>query len=165
MNKHILMFLAIVLGAGLLYAQDQLELKGPYLGQVPPGDSSIVFAPDFISTDAGELNSVFCCDGNEFYFSRRGIPGKSSVLMMTKRIDDIWAEPEELHSTGIYSDIDLFITPNWKSLVFCSRRPYHDGDNEKPDHDFWIADRTKIPGLSPDLLLPKLCRSTRISFL
>ena len=54
MKKHISVLLVVMIGASLLYAQNQAELKGPYLGQMPPGDSSVVFAAEFVSTDAGE---------------------------------------------------------------------------------------------------------------
>ena len=141
MKKITIGLLSIVAGIVLLNAQNNEALIGPYLGQEPPQLQSRVFAPGFISTDAGELNSVFCSDGNEFYFSRRGIPGRPSALMVSKRINDTWSKPEQLEFSGDYGDIDLFVTADGKSMIFCSKRPNRGKENEKADHDFWISKR------------------------
>jgi hypothetical protein len=141
MKKITVSLMPIILLALLSNAQTTDNLNGAYLGQEPPGTESEVFAPDLISTEAGELNSVFCCDGNEFYFSRRGIKGKPSTLMVAKRINNAWTEPEPVKFSGKYNDIDLFITADGKLLIFCSRRPHKSGDYEKADHDFWISER------------------------
>ena len=154
MKNTILLLFALFAGAYLQQTICQSELTGPYMGQVSPEASSAVFAPDFISTEAGELNSVFCCDGNEFYFSRRGIPGKPSVLMVSQRTNDIWSEPQPLEFSGIYSDIDLYIAHDGGSLIFCSTRPHHKGDAEKADHDLWIAKRYGNAWSEPEPFAP-----------
>lgn len=116
-------------------------LRGPYLGQTPPGNQSKVFAPDFVSTEYGELNSILTSDGNEFYFSRRGIPEKPSAIMVSKMINNIWTKPEPVDFTSKYDDIDLFIKPDGISLIFCSDRPHRKDDDIKRDHDFWVSKR------------------------
>lgn len=141
MKYYILLLPAVVLLATQLHAQTNETFTGPYLGQDPPGMVSKVFALGFISTDAGELNSVLSPDGNEFYFSRRGIPGQPSALMVSKRVNDIWTVPEKLEISGAYSDIDLYITADGKSLVFCSTRPHEEGGDERSEHDFWVSAR------------------------
>jgi hypothetical protein len=167
MKKILLVFVATLVQLSIVYSQaDQANppiLKGPYLGQTPPGNQSKVFAPGFVSTEYGELNSVFTADGKEFYFSRRGMPGQASArtatsnakeptppppspaqaskIMISKMIDALWTKPEPIGFTGIYSDIDLFITPDGKSMVFCSTRPHKTGEVVKTDHDFWISKR------------------------
>ncbi|MFC2118626.1 TolB family protein [Bacteroidota bacterium] len=114
-------------------------LKGSYLGQTPPEYKSEVFAPNFVSTKYGELNSVFTPDGREFYFSRRGVPGKPSAIMVSGMIDNVWTTPAPVNFTGTFSDIDLFITHDNKSMIFCSNRPHKKGEIMKIDHDFWIS--------------------------
>jgi len=77
MKKTITKILGTVLISVLLfyncYGQENNfpVLKGPYLGQNPPGMTPEVFAPNIISTDKRELNSVFSPDGKEFYFTKR----------------------------------------------------------------------------------------------
>ena len=43
-------------------------LKGPYLGQKPPGMTPEIFAPGIISTNLDERIAAFTPDGKEFYF-------------------------------------------------------------------------------------------------
>ena len=46
------------------------KLKGPYLGQVPPGATPKLFAPGIISTCTQHSSVYFSRDGKEVYFSR-----------------------------------------------------------------------------------------------
>ena len=45
-------------------------LEGPYLGQMPPGDDPVVFAPGIISTSAPEGATSFSPDGSFLLFAR-----------------------------------------------------------------------------------------------
>ena len=143
--KSILLFVVIFWQITLAYCQTNPKnfpvLRGTYMGQTPPGNQSKVFSPEFVSTEFGELNSIFTRDGSEFYFSRRGIPGKPSAIMISRMINNVWTKPEPVDFTSTYDDIDLFITPDGNSLIFCSDRPHRKGDDIKRDHDFWISKR------------------------
>lgn len=44
-------------------------LRGPYLGQTPPGMTPQVFAPDVFSDFKYTFCSVFSPDGKEYYFA------------------------------------------------------------------------------------------------
>jgi len=130
-------------------------LKGPYLGQELPGMTPGLFAPDFVSTKYGELNSVFSPDGKEFYFSRREIPGKPSALMVTRMEGDRWTEPQPLPFSGTYSDIDLFLCPDNQRLVFCSSRPRAGGQEDRMNHDFWVVRRDGSGWSEPEPFAPE----------
>jgi hypothetical protein len=106
--------------------KDLPVLKGQYLGQTPPGNKSQIFAPGFISTEYGELNSVFSPDGKEFYFSRRGIHGKPSAIMCTRMINNEWTKPAAVDFSGVYDDVDLFIKSEGKSLFINQGKFYHE---------------------------------------
>lgn len=53
------------------------------------GDMPELFAPDIVSTEAVELNSVLAPDGREFFFTRliegpdeqEGYPGKTRLIL------------------------------------------------------------------------------------
>jgi len=126
-------------------------LKGPYLGQLPPGYQSQVFAPDFVSTEFGELNSVFTRDGKEFYFSRRGISGKLSTVMVTRLVNNEWSKPEPVNFSGVNDDIDLFITPDGNSMIYCSGKVQQKDGRAFIDHDFWISIRDEEKWAEPIL--------------
>jgi hypothetical protein len=123
---------------------------GQYLGQKPPGITPEIFAPGFVSTkEYGELNSVFTKDGNEFYFSRRGVPGKFSTIMVTRQANGKWCNPEPVNFSGIKDDIDLFITPDGKSMIYCSYDKEINNAKSRPNHDFWISKRAGEKWSSP----------------
>lgn len=145
MKKSLLMLVAVLLQVSIGNCQtNPMELdaiRGPYLGQTPPENQSKIFAPGFVSTEFGELNSVFTKDGKEFYFSRRGIPGKLSMLMVTRMIDDEWTKPEPVNFSGTNDDIDLFITPDGNSMIYCSGKVQQKDGRAIINHDFWISKR------------------------
>lgn len=117
-------------------------LEGPYLGQNPPGIKSQIFAPGFVSTQFGELNSVFTADGKEFYFSRRGIPEKPSAIMVTRMINNEWTTPSPVNFSGKFNDVDLFLTSDGKSMIYCSGRIVNEGKVVRMNNDFWVSVRT-----------------------
>lgn len=130
------------------------SLSGDGLKPVVP--RSEIFAQGVISTpDYGELNSAFLKDGREFYFTRRGMPGKKPQIMVSIFNGNGWGLPESVSFSGTWSDIDIFIPPGDRSLLFCSTRPHKAGEEEKADHDFWITDRTVDGWSEPRLFAPE----------
>ena len=125
-----------------------------YVGQTPPGDIAQLFAPGLVSTEHGELNSVFTSDLQEFYFTRRAIPGRWPAIMVTRRGPEGWTIPEPVDFDEGYSAIDLFITPDGQRMVFCSNRPHQDGDQPRSDHDFWVSRRDEGGWGEPQLFAP-----------
>lgn len=136
---NLLLITAIVISAQL---KDSPKFIGPNLGQKPPGMTPEIFAPAFVSTkEYGELNAVFTKNGNEFYFSRRGVPGKYSTVMVTRQVNGRWSDPEPVNFSGIKDDIDLFITTDGKSMIYCSYEEKKGDAKSYPNHDFWISNR------------------------
>jgi len=66
-------FIVVSFSAVLLSCKPPVKDSSAYLGKPVPGNIPVVFAPDIISTGENELNSVFACNGREFYFSRGDI--------------------------------------------------------------------------------------------
>ena len=138
---HFIILMQVSIGHCQTSANNLPVLKGPYLGQTPPGTESKIFAPGFVSTQFGELNSVFTADGKEFYFSRRGIPGKPSAIMVTRMINNEWTKPSPVNFSGTYNDVDLFLTPDGKSMIYCSGRIINEANMVRMNNDFWISER------------------------
>jgi hypothetical protein len=71
--KIFYIFIALLSGLTMIsrsYAQDEFPvLKGPYMGQKPPGTVAEPFAPSIISKDGWELEGVFAPGMKEFYFT------------------------------------------------------------------------------------------------
>jgi hypothetical protein len=131
MKKLIFLLVTILLGNTALALQGKAqdswpELKGPYLGQKPPGDKPELFAPELISTKDGfELNSVFSPDEKIFMFSRR-IDGAYKMFYSTMNDNDQWSEPRVAGPSKTYpghADVDMAFSPDQKWLYFISNRP------------------------------------------
>lgn len=66
-----LLLLSVMAVSGGSHAQGEFpDLKGPYLGQEPPGLTPEVFAPGIVSTKDWEIEGVFAPNMKEFYFAR-----------------------------------------------------------------------------------------------
>jgi len=91
------------------------NLKGPYLGQKPPGITPEVFAPGIISTPAHEYGIAFSKDARKIYLKRMsGNEGKNLVFVYKNRV---WHAPEEVQfgEEGRYGEFQ--VTPDGKYLL------------------------------------------------
>jgi Tol biopolymer transport system component len=115
-------------------------LKGPYLGQRPPGNTPEVFEPKIVSTGLDELNSVFSPDGREFYFCVRNFSGAVSIFQM-KMVGENWSQPKLLPFASRYGDIDVTMSPDGSKILFSSLRPVPGSEEPKEDYDFWMVEK------------------------
>lgn len=67
-------------------------LKGPYLGQAPPGKTPKVFAPGILSRKTDEQDIVFSGDGLSVYFTFVNDAGEYITKFM-KTENGIWTKP------------------------------------------------------------------------
>ncbi len=108
-KTHIILFtfLSILKGIGQPTDID-------YFGQTPPGDSAIVFAPDFISTDSRFVqNSSFSPKGNEFCFTVTNGNWDIFNVFYTKYENDQWSDPVKPDFlNSLYASWGLFFSPD-----------------------------------------------------
>ena len=97
----------------------QIIPDGPYIGQTPPGDSAIIFAPDIVSIDGRyEYGLSVSPDGKEIYYTADS-PGDG--LTIIKRINDKWTKPKIANLRGNNSwEFEAFFTRDGKKLYFTS---------------------------------------------
>jgi hypothetical protein len=95
-------------------------LKGPYLGQKPPGEKPEIFAAGILSPKGGEFNSAFSPDGDEFYYSITDNVKKKDQIMVMKRLDNVWTKPEIARFSGQYDDCDISLSVDGDRLFFIS---------------------------------------------
>ncbi len=114
------------------------QMEGDYLGQVAPGLTPRMFAPNFISTEESEFGSVFNARRSEFYYGV-DVNGKNEIRF-TERVDDGWSSPETILSHERYGYNDPFLSPDEQRLYFISKRAM-DGIGELKDHDIWYVER------------------------
>ena len=121
-----LIFFTLLVSLPVIAADDWPVLKGPHLGQKPPGMTPEVFAPGLISlADSRELNAVYSPNGRIFMFSRE-IDGVFKMFYSHWRSDDTWQEPRLAAPSKTYPnhrDVDMMFSPDGKWLYFISDRP------------------------------------------
>ncbi len=124
------------------YAQEEdfPVLRGPYLGQKPPGMTPKVFAPGFVSTiKYGEQRCTFSPDGRECYFTRRDEFPKSKI-MVTRLMDGVWSRPEPVSFSSDFGDHTQTITHDGSRMFFSSHRPLP-GTTKENRNGIWFVDQ------------------------
>jgi len=107
------------------------ELKGPYLGQKPPGMTPELFAPVIFKRIAG--NSVhsspsFSSDGKEMYYTVMPTEGPFVIKHM-KMIGETWTKPVTVSFTKNTGGHNSLFANNDDIIIFKSEAPRHDQYN------------------------------------
>lgn len=104
-------------------------------------DASL-FGPDVISTDAEEYRISFAPDGGTAYFGRGDgfFPQtQRATIVESVLVDGAWSDATVAGFSGVYPDIDPWVSPDGAGLFFSSIRPV-DGVARR-DADLWRVDR------------------------
>ena len=115
-------------------------LKGPYLGQNPPGKIPEIFAPGIVCTEKNEGYLVFLDHGRVLVFDRWLQQDEESnpYLVMEMR-DKGWTEPRpSLHPQNPY-DPELPITPDERTLFFALNRAVGGTGEPETGWDIWMT--------------------------
>jgi len=116
-------------------------LTGDYLGQRPPGEQAALFAPGIVSTGLLTRDVAMTPDGHEFYFCVAVGQYSYSAILVSKRIDGVWTEPEvaPFSTNPDWTHLEPAISPDGQRFFFLSNRPI--GDEEPGERDIWVMDR------------------------
>ncbi len=123
-------------------------LKGPYLGQTPPGMKPKIFAPGIVCIPkTTEWSSSFSPDGKEFYFYRVTVISEKPILnIYVSRVENgKWTAPVVVEFTKGYNAGTPHVTLDNKTLYFGWWRPDPAGDPEfMPGRvgRIWYAEKT-----------------------
>ena len=115
------------------------ELSGPYLGQVPPGDTPQLFAPGVVSTPLYTRDIAMTPDGNEIYFCVSALG--YNLIFYTEQQNGKWTEPRvaPFIKNLEFMYYEPHITQDGKKMLFLSNML--DKDSVKGDQDIWAVDR------------------------
>jgi Tol biopolymer transport system component len=102
------------------HCEDFPVLKGPYLGQKPPGMTPEIFAPGIVSTGFHEMFSYFTPDAKEFYFQLWKAP--FPVILVMKEKNGQWTKPEVASFSGRYF-AKFCLSPDGNTIVLTSSEP------------------------------------------
>jgi Tol biopolymer transport system component len=123
----------------------QVQPRGPYFGQTPPGTKPEVFAPGIVSTAAHEFACSFTPDGKEFYFTRRAPSEIPTRIMVSRLVNDAWTTPAPAPFNAAEGQMSFEpqVTPDGRRLYFQSDRPLPDqiGQSGMPALNIWYVER------------------------
>lgn len=165
--------LASITGFGLLHGEKAAGfpvLKGPYLGQKPPGMEPEIFAPGIISRDKYEMCSVFSPQGDEFFYSISDRKAKRYKILFTRIENGVWTRPKLAPFSLQYSNVDMAYSPDGRRLYFCSQRPapWNTPEIKAPvNMDIWYVERTQSgwsEPINPGLILNSIGGETYPTF-
>jgi L-ascorbate metabolism protein UlaG (beta-lactamase superfamily) len=106
-------------------------LRGPYLGQKPPGMQRQIFAPGIVSTGYNEHGANFTPDGKELYYRMLGPP--HGVILTMKETNGFWTPPQVAPFSGKY-DGKCSLSPDGKTLLISTSSP---PSGEGPALSYW----------------------------
>ena len=134
-------------------------LKGPYLGQKPPGMTPEVFAPGVISTDSVfEGGATFSSDALTLIYKRAFLSksGKDQSLKeqiwITEQKNGKWVKPYRAPFDNISTNWDFNFSRDGSKFYFTSRRPATLGGKEAKPGNIWMVEKTVSGWIEPDLL-------------
>ena len=146
-----ILFLTILAFIDCSEEDDFPVLKGPYLGQKPPGMKPEVFAPGIVNTD----NKNHSCgaispDGKEIYWSLFSyISGvRQERIWFTEMSDGKWTTPQVAPFSGKYREGSPHFSPDGKRLYFTSCRPVDEND-KSTDANIWYLEKTDTGWSNP----------------
>ena len=122
MKKYFLTITIAFLVLGLSSQEFISNHTGDYLGQTPPKDSAIIFAPEIISvTNRGEYAFAISPNHDE-YFYNTGMSEDTTQpygLLQLKRIGDKWLKPQKanLNQKGFWEQ-EAFYSPDGNNIFY-----------------------------------------------
>ncbi|MGD8537298.1 MAG: hypothetical protein PVI66_01125 [Candidatus Aminicenantes bacterium] len=115
-------------------------LKGPYLGQNPPGMIPEIFAPGIISTEHSERIAAFTPDGKELFYALWGAP--HGVILHLREVNGHWTKPEVAPFSGCYQG-EFTMSSDGNTIMFSSNSPFTKRGKPQDDYYCWIVKRTE----------------------
>ena len=143
--KQITIFIVITISLTLIFntcthQSDFPVLKGPYLGQKPPGMTPELFAPGIISNGFHELGLTISPKGDEMFYIMSDKNYSHYVIVNTCLENGKWTKPELAPFTSDYTNYALSYSPTGFRLYFSSKRPLPGTTKLKEDFDIWFVE-------------------------
>jgi hypothetical protein len=121
--------------------RDRPVLKGPYLGQKPPGMQPEMFAPGIISSGYSECAIAFTPDAREL-FLWLGENRPYCVILWMKEERNRWNPLQVFPYSGKYVDMKFSVSPDGTKFLFSSYRPRGTSGEPLDNLDIWFVERT-----------------------
>ncbi len=140
--------------AGCSIPNNLSGLRGPYLGQTPPGMTPEIFAPGIVSTGFHEHSfPAFSPDGKEIFWTRGFMsnyrfrfPAFTLHVKMTPRG---WSRPERAPFAHLAGSSEASFSPDGNRVYFSASHSIDPGEAGQKDLNIWILEREGTQWLEP----------------
>ncbi|MCP4728136.1 MAG: hypothetical protein GY863_24060 [bacterium] len=154
-----ILILVLTLNSEYLFAQEKTleftNLKGPYLGQKPPGLKPELFAPGIYNTEDIEGCSGFLNNGTVFVFNRR-IRGDTTSIFTQIYVMELnngkWTKPYPAPFQKGQDDDNFTVGPDGQTLYLQSTRSRDGSRNISEDGNIWTVRKTSDGWTKPEML-------------
>lgn len=121
---------------------DKTEPKKEYTIDIQSStDSLMLFGEHIISTPLYERDLAIHPQGDEIIYTLGDYKQSKRALVVLKKTNDVWGNPEIINISGQYQDIEPFYTNDGNRLYFASNRPIYN-DTSRSDYNIWFSDKT-----------------------
>jgi hypothetical protein len=127
-------------------------LKGPYLGQKPPGMTPEIFAPKIISSEYYEHGITFNRNGVELYFTRRITVDEGNRIFHAKVVNGKWTKPSLAPFASLFRESSPNFSPDEMQLFFNSRRPPPENIDSPHPLNVWMVRRKGSDWEEPEMI-------------
>ena len=142
---------SIMLTAACTRESDFPVLRGPYLGQSPPGTTPEVFAPGIVSTDLVEADAAFARNSEVLLFNRI-YSDRPYDIYITELRNDRWTEPAPVPFGNAYNEWDFKFAPDDRTLFYTSVRPKSGVGPPLENANIWSTELTDSGWTEPVML-------------
>ncbi|MGD9253813.1 MAG: hypothetical protein PVG92_07770 [Holophagae bacterium] len=122
----------------------EVSATPPYMGEMPPTETAVVFAPGTVSVEGRyEYALSIHPDGDQILFSAE-VPDQGAAVFISRARHGVWSAPEQvsLAAGARRNEMEAFFSPDGRSLFFA---PYDEG----MDVRIWVADLTAADWENP----------------
>ena len=145
MKKVLIFFCLIFIFLAALDSENQQKifpvLKGPYLGQKPPGIVPELFVPEIFtkSKPAWAFCVVFHPGGKDLYYvSDNGIKHMEQIVYLNM-LYDIWTPPRVAYFNSDYPSNNFCFSTDGEMIFFRSWRPLPGHEHQKGISSLWFS--------------------------
>ncbi|MEO8933862.1 MAG: hypothetical protein ABI295_06100, partial [Xanthomarina sp.] len=83
-------------------------------------------------------------NGDEILFTAQSMMGNLSVIMSSKKTNNLWTNAEVSSFSGQFYDLEPFFSSDGLKLYYASSRPWSNKTLEPKDFDIWYVERTSL---------------------
>jgi hypothetical protein len=151
MNKILLHYRTYIIPAILIFFnQCHSDVSNKVDLEYSPQKTEL-FAEGLISTNLYERDIAFSPKGDEIIFTLSDYRQSKRCLVRVEKKGNTWGNKEILSFSGLYNDIEPFISVNGNELYFASDRPVY-SDSARNDYNIWVSKRTSTGWSEPQPL-------------